>query len=316
MRTEHGNTDYFQVEKGVRKGCILSPLLFNIYAEKIIRDSLAGFVAGVKIGGRSISNLRYADDTSLLTSTEQDMKELIQQVKQHSEEAGLYLNLSKTKIMSTAPLQNFQVNGDSIEVVRNFQFLGVTITHDALCESEVKRRLCLGRKAMTGLTKIWKDKNISLQTKIKLVNALVFPVVLYGCETWVMRKAERRRVDAFELWCWRRLLRVSWTERRTNKWILDKIKPQQTLESFIATATLRYAGHVMRANGSLEKDIMTGMMEGRRRKGRPRKGYWEVIKDLCGKSLEEVRAAAGDRRGWRSAVIDVARGRSRLDGTR
>ena len=169
---------------------------------------------------------------------------------------------------------------------------------------------------MTGLTRIWKDRNIQLTTKVKLVNALVFPVVMYGCESWVLRKEDRRRIDAFELWCWRRLLRIPWVERRTNTWVLNKVKPQQTLESRISNMLLKYTGHVMRADGSLEKDILTGKMEGRVRRGRPRMSYWDKIKELSGMKPGEVADAVRDRNRWRKTVDNVTRGRPRLDGTR
>ena len=206
--TEFGETDTINIGKGVRQGCILSPLLFNIYAEKIMRKALEDWDGGISIGGRMITNLRYADDTTLIAETKNDLIAIMERVKLASEKAGLYLNVGKTKVMMTEDQGEMVVDGKHIEVVSHFIFLGSLITKDGFCEKEIRRRLAIGRSAMGGLTKIWKDRGITLRTKIRLVKALVFPIVLYGAESWTMRKLERKMIDAFELWCCIRLLRV------------------------------------------------------------------------------------------------------------
>ena len=173
----------------------------------------------------------------------------MESVKLASEKAGLYLNVGKTKVMMTEDQGEMVVDGKHIEVVSHFIFLGSLITKDGFCEKEIRRRLAMGRSAMGGLTKIWKDRGITLRTNIRLVKALVFHIVLYGAESWTMRKLERKMIDAFELWCWRRLLRVTWIDRKTNVWVIDNIKPEWTLESRIVKASLCYFGHVIRAGG-------------------------------------------------------------------
>ena len=213
VRTELGETDNIDVGKGVRQGCILSPLLFNIYAEIIMREVLEEWERGISIGWRMVTNLRYADDTTLHAGTKEDLTELVGRVRRVSEKAGLYL---KTKVMTTGDIGEVTVDGKVIEVVTKFVFLGMLITEDGLCEKEVRRRIAMGKAAMGVLTSIWKDRGVTLETKVKLVKVLVFPIVLYGAETWTMRKHERRKIDAFALWCWRRVLRVSWMERKTN----------------------------------------------------------------------------------------------------
>ena len=185
------------------------------------------------MGGRKINNLRYADDTTLLAESKEELLQLITSVIEKSAQAGLYLNLKKTKIMSTEEIEEFEVDGEKIGVVRDFIFLGAKIEDSGSCKGEILRRLALGRAAMPGLTKIWKDKDITITTKCRIVNALVFPVVLYGCESWTIRKAERRGTDSFELWCWRRLLRIPWTARRTNKSVIEEIKANNPLETLI-----------------------------------------------------------------------------------
>ena len=164
--------------------------------------------AGIKIAGRNINNLRYADDTTLMAESEEELKSLLMKVKAESEKAGLKLNNQQTKIMVSSPITSWEIDGETVETVSDFIFLGSKITADGDCSHEIKRGLFLGRKVMTNLDSILKSRDITLPTKLCLVKAVVFPVVMYGCESWTIKKAECRRIDAFELRCWRRLLRV------------------------------------------------------------------------------------------------------------
>ena len=186
-------------------------------------------------------------------------------VKVESEKVGLKLNIQKTKIMASGPITSWEIVG---ETVSDFIFLGSKITADGDCSCEIKRRLLLGRKVMTNLDSIFESRDITLPTKVHLVKAMVFPVVMYGCENWTVKKAERRRIDAFELWCWRRLLRVPWTARRSNQSILKEISPGCSLEGLMLKLKLQYFGHLMRRADSFEKTLMLGKIEGRRRRGR------------------------------------------------
>ena len=187
-------------------------------------------------------------------------------VKEESEIVGLKFNIQKTKIMASSPITSWQIDGETVEMVADFIFLGSKITADGDCSHEIKRCLLLGRKVMTNLDSILKSRDITLPTKVCLVKAMVFPVVMYGCESWTIKKAEWRRTDAFELWCWRRLLRVPWTARRSNQSILKEISPECSLEGLILKLKLRYFGHLMWRTDSLEKTLMLGKTEGRRRK--------------------------------------------------
>ena len=233
VRTGLGTTDWFQIGKGVRQGCILSPCLFNFYAEYIMRNAgLNEAQAEIKIAGRNISNLRYADDTTLMAESE-ELKSLLMKVKEESEKFGLKLNILKTKIMASGSITSWQIDGKRVETVTDFILGGSKITADGDFSHEIKRWLLLGRKVMTNLDSILKKQRHYFVTKVDLVKAMVFPVVMYGCESWTVTKAEHRRTDAFELWCWRRLLRVPWTARRSNQSILKEISPEYSLEGLM-----------------------------------------------------------------------------------
>ena len=211
--------------------------------------------AGIKIAGRNISNLRYVDDTTLMVESEEELKSLLMKVKEESEKMGLKLNIQKTKIMASSPITSWQIDGETVETVAAFILGGSKITVDSDCSHEIKRHLLLGRKVMTNLD------------KVRPVKAMVFPVVMYGCESWTVKKAECQRTDAFELWCWRRLLRVPWTARRSNQSILKEISLGRSLEGLMLKLKLEYFGHLMQRADSFEKTLMLGKIEGVRRRG-------------------------------------------------
>ena len=192
---------------------------------------------------RKINNLRYADDTTLKEESKEELRSLLMKVKEKSEKVGLKLSIQKTKIMAFGPITSWQIDGETMETVTDFILGGSKITVDGDCSHEIKRRCLLGRKAMTKLDNILKSRDITLQTKVRPVKAIVFPVVMYGCEIWTTKKSEHRRIDALELWFWRRLLRVPWTARRSSQSILKEISPEYSLEGLMLK--LQYFGHLM-----------------------------------------------------------------------
>ena len=230
--------------------------------------------AGIKIAGRNINNLRYADDTTLVAESEEELKCLLMKVKEEREKVGLKLNIQKTKIMASGPITSWQIDGDTVETVADFIFSKITADGD--CSHEIKRRLLLGRKVMTNLDSILKSRDITLSTKVHLVQAIVFPVVMYGCARWTIKKAEHWGINAFELWCWRRLLSVPWTAKRSNQSILKEISPGCLLEGLMLKLKLQYFGHLMWRTDSFEKTLMLGKIEGWRR-GRQRMRWLDGI---------------------------------------
>jgi len=223
--------------------------------------------AGIKIARRNISNLRYADDTTLMAESEEELKSLLMKVKEESEKVVLKLNIQKTKIMASGLITSWEIDGETVETVSDFIFWGSKVTSDGDCSNKIKRCLLLRRKVMTNLDSIFKSRNITWPTKVRLVKAMVFPVVMYGCESWTVKKAEHQRIDTFELSCWGRLLRVPWTARRSNQSILKEISPGCSLEGLMLKLKLHYFGHLMRRVDSLEKTLMLGGIGGRRRRG-------------------------------------------------
>ena len=225
--------------------------------------------AGIKIARRNINSLRYADDTTLMAKSEEELKSLLIKVKEESENVGLIVNIQKTKIMASGPITSWEIDAETVETVSDFIWgEGVSkITADVDCSYEIKRRLLLGRKVVTNLDSIFKSRDITLPTKVRLVKAMVFPVVMYGCESWTIKKAEHRRIDGFELWCWRRLLRVPWTVRRFNQSILKEISPEYSLEGLMLKLKLPFFGHLMQRTDSLEKTLVLEKISGRRRRG-------------------------------------------------
>ena len=198
--TGHGTTNWFQIGKEVCQGCMLSPCLLNLYAEYLMRNAeLNKAQTGIKIAGRNINNHRYADDITLMAESEEELKSLSMKVKEESGKVGLKLNIQKAKIMASSPITSWQIDGETVETVADLIFLGSKITADGDCSHEIKKHLLLGREVMTNLDSILKSRDITLSTKVHLVKAMVFPVVMYGCESWTIKKAERQKIDAFEL---------------------------------------------------------------------------------------------------------------------
>ena len=237
VHTSHGDTEQFDISKGVQQVCILSPYLFNLYAEKIMcKAELDEDHLGVRVGGLKLTNLWYADDTTLMAESTEDLKMLITKVKEESVNAGLYLNIKKTKVM-TDNTSEFQMDGDKIEVVQSFNFLSSLVNKDSTSSEEIKRRLDLARVAMVKPKYLMESSRLTKESKIKMVRTLVFPIAMYGCESWTIRKQDRCHIDVFGLQCWRRVLKIPWTKKERNKSVVQKICPESSLEAAIVKQT-------------------------------------------------------------------------------
>ena len=312
IRWEGEHTEPFPIEKGVRQGCILSPHLFSLYTEQVMRENTDDEV-GIVVGGRKFSNLRYADDTALCTKSFQETIDYLNAINEGGKAKNLKLNAAKTKYLKigTSESNPILIENEELEEVEFMKYLGSLKTNDGDCTKDINARIGIAKRKMKELNCIWKDKSLGLPLKQKILKTLIWSIVSYGAEGWTLRKKNMKKLEATEMWFYRRLLRISWKEKRTNSSILQELNTKRELVSVIVKRKMTYFGHAMRhPKCHLMKDAITGKTTGKRGRGRPRTSYLKNISDWCKKSQAEVIHATEDREEWRSIVRRAARAAS------
>ena len=300
IRWNREHTEPFHIGKGVRQGCILSPHLFSCYTEKIMRDAeVENF--GIPIGGRPISNLRYADDTALIANNHQDICKLLERINEEGKLKNMKLNAKKTKVMYIGKKQyiDIVIDGEVLERVSDFIYLGSSKSVDGNCSHDIKRRIAQAKTKMISLKNIWKDKDLSYQLKMKIMKVLVWTTITYGAEGWSLKADDIKKIKAAEMWCYRRLLNVTFKDRRTNLSILDQLKTKRELYGIVVKRKMTYFGHMSRSKSTITKDIIQGKIEGKRNRGRPRSSYMDNIRQWTNLSTHEAFQATSDRVAWR-----------------
>ena len=314
VQVDNTLTDWFKSTVGVRQGCLLSPYLFNIFLEQIMSEALEGFETAVSINGKPITNLRFADDIALITNSMEKLSELTERLDKASAKMGMEINGEKCKIMQIGKKNNMQdadnidiqVGNHTIEKVNDFKYLGAYISDNARCEKEIKTRLAMALASMVKYNKIWRNKKITVNTKVRLLKAVITSIALYGCQSWTLSKEMEKRIESFEFKCYRHMLQIPYTAHVANESIKNQIDATTgTSERLLGTVRkrkLQWFGHLVRQDNSLAKMIMEGMVEGKRGRGRPEKQWIDNIKEWTMLEISEIMKKARDREQWRLIV--------------
>ena len=303
-------SEWFQATVGVRQGCILSPILFNLFLERIMLDALEDFEEGIKCGGKTVNNLRFADDIDLMAGKEEHLQTLTTRLDETSKRYGMEVSTEKSKTMITGGQDatlNIRIGNNQLEHVKKFCYLGSTITQNETSDQEIKERIGKATSALVKLSNIWKSKDIKITNKIYFLRTLVISIFLYGCEAWTLSVAIRRKIDAFEMKAYRRLLNITWKDRRTNESVWEEIRRKSKIDNMKRLITIveerkfKFFGHQIRADG-LTKSIIQGCVAGERKRGRPKRVWMDDLKEWSGLGTQQLCHETEDRNGWRDSV--------------
>ena len=299
IRIEDELSSYIAIQRGVRQGCVLSPYLFNIYTEFIFRE--IDELEGININGKNVNNIRYADDTALMAITESKLQVIVDEVKHHSSKGGLDMNVKKTKVMrvSKAPDETMTIRVDdaNLEQVRQFKYLGTQITEDARTETELRCRTSIAKAKFSSMNTVLTSRQLSTELKLRVLNCYIMSIFTYGCEAWTLTEVMEAKVDAFEMWCFRRMAKISWKDKVTNNEVLRKLGTERNLLKLVKQRQLRYYGHIKRQNSFLTHAI-EGKIAGKRPRGRPRTTWMSNISKWTGKTKHNCTRMAVDRDLW------------------
>ena len=301
-------SEWAQTDRGVRQGCVLSPDLFSLYAEYIMRK--VNTPESLKVNGSPISNIRYAEDTVLMADSAETLQQLLSSLQAESRKRGLIINKKKTKIMvinkkSEIPQSNIFLDEQKLEQKCQFEYLGSLVTSDCRCDKEIIRRIALAKKAFTDKKAILADKKLDIALRLRLLKCYVWSTLLYGCESWTLNTSCKQKLEAMEIWCYRRMLRISWVKKISNERVLEMVNMIRDLLITIRQRQLRFVGHVARKNG-IEKLVLEGKVAGQRQRGRRRLNFMGGLASAVGCSAVEVIRRTGDRNGFRRMIADVS----------
>lgn len=306
VRVDGDTSASVEIKRGVRQGCVLSPSLFNLYTEVIFKE--AEDFRGITIGGKKITNLRYADDTVLLAESPEDLQATLNTIKTKSEEYGLNMNVKKTKVMVVSskipsPKAELKLNNEILDQVQQFTYLGQLITEDGYNEAEIARRVGIAKTAFNNMKNLFTSGQLSLKLKLRLLKCYIWSTLLYGAETWTLKKKTSKQLEAFEMWTYRRIGKISWTKKMTNEDVLKKLKITRSLMNTIRIRKLTYLGHIKRHN-TIMKETLEGTTPGSRGRGRPRTKWMDNITEWTGMSVQQLNVLCQNRKKWRAVAVN------------
>jgi len=302
---KEGTTDPIPIRKVVRQGCLLSPALFNAYSERMMEQALSGNNKGIWINGERINTIKFADDQAIIAGSARALQTMLNKIQETTKRFGMKINIGKTKTMVIEKDKRkleIEIGGKKIEKVQWFKYLGQIITEDARNEREVRARIAMAKKAFRDKQRMLASKNVDVNTRKRIIRCYIWSIALYGAETWTLNKREESSLEAFEMWCYRKMEKVSWTERKTNEEVLMRVGEERKIKKIIRQRRLRWLGHILRHEGTTGR-ILEGRIQGKRGRGRPRNTFTsQACRDVSVKKYSEMKRMAWDRGLWRDKI--------------